>query len=93
MGGRATFQLVASLPLSKTGLLDRPPLVPLLGAQSKFITPGAPGSSEILHRLTLKEGGRMPLLGSERTDEEGVRLIREWIEQLGAVPRAASGGK
>ena len=35
----------------------------------------------------------MPLLGSERTDEEGVRLIREWIEQLGAMPRAASGGK
>ena len=93
VGGRATFQLVASLPLSKTGLLDRPPLVPLLGPHSKFITPGAPGSSEILHRLTLKEGGRMPLLGSERTDEEGVRLIREWIEQLGTMPRAESGGK
>ena len=65
--------------LGKTGLLDRPPLVPLLGPHSKYITPGAPGSSEILHRLTLKEGGRMPLLGSERTEEEGVRKsMRRW---------------
>ncbi len=82
VGGRAAFQLMASLPLAKTGLIGGQPLVPLLGPDSKLVLPGEPARSELFHRLTLKEGGRMPLLGSEQTDDEGVELIRRWILQL-----------
>ncbi len=82
VGGRAQFQMVESLPLAKTGLVNGAPLVPLLGPESRFVAPGAPDRSEILHRLMLKEGGRMPLLGSEQNDTEGAALIREWIRQL-----------
>ena len=56
--------------------------MPLLGADSRFLTPRAPERSEILPRMNLKEGGRMPLLGSDRTDTEGAELIRRWILQL-----------
>jgi uncharacterized repeat protein (TIGR03806 family) len=82
VGGRAAFQLPESLPLAQTGLVNGQPLVPLLGSAAKLVVPGDPARSEVLHRLTLKEGGRMPLLGSEQTDDEGVELIRQWILQL-----------
>ena len=82
VGGRAAFQLMESLPLAKTGVVNGRPLVPLLGADSRLITPGDPARSEIFYRLTLKEGGRMPLLGSRQTDDEGAELVRQWILQL-----------
>ena len=82
VGGRPSFQMIASLPLAKTGLINGTPLVPLLGPGARVITPGAPERSELFHRISLKEGGRMPLLGSEQTDTEGVELLRQWIAQL-----------
>ncbi len=82
VGGRPSFQMVESLSLAKTGLINGTPLVPLLGPEARVITPGAPGRSELFHRLTLKEGGRMPLVGSEQTDPEGTELIRQWIAEL-----------
>ena len=41
--------------------------------------PGDPDRSEIVHRTSMTTGGRMPLLGSQERDGEGIRLIREWI--------------
>ncbi|MDP3069390.1 MAG: PQQ-dependent sugar dehydrogenase [Opitutaceae bacterium] len=82
VGGRAQFQLVESHPLAKTGLINGQPLVPLLGAEARIVTPGAPEKSELLHRMTLKTGGRMPLLGSEQPDEAGLALLRTWIAGL-----------
>ena len=82
VGGRAAFQLIESLPLAKTGLINGQPLVPLLGPESRLIVPGDPAHSELFHRLTMKDGGRMPLLGSQQIDDEGAELIRQWILQL-----------
>jgi hypothetical protein len=58
----------------------------VLGGGAKLIAPGDPERSELLHRLQMKTGGRMPLLGSERTDEAGVELIRAWIRHLSEAP-------
>ncbi len=82
VGGRAAFQLMVSLPLAKTGLVQGRPLVPLLGPEAKLIAPGAPERSELIHRMTMSTGGRMPLLGSRVRDEAGVELLRQWILQL-----------
>ena len=79
VGGRAAFQLVESIPLNRAGLIGGQPLVPLLGTDAKIITPGSPERSELFHRLSLTGGGRMPLLGTQQTDREGVELIRRWI--------------
>ena len=82
VGGRTAFQLLESLPLEKTGLINGRPLVPLLGPEARLVIPGKPEQSEIFHRISLKEGGRMPLIGSQQTDTAGVELIREWILNL-----------
>jgi hypothetical protein len=82
VGGRAAFQMVESQPLDKTGLINGKPLVPLLEPDARIITPGDPAHSELFHRLTLREGGRMPLLGSATPDEAGIDLIRAWISSL-----------
>ena len=82
VGGRAGFQFAESVPFAKAGIINGQPLVPLLGPDSKIVTPGRPDRSELLHRITLEAGGRMPLVGSEQTDKAGADLIRKWIEQL-----------
>lgn len=82
VGGRAQFQLGATIPLEEAGLVNGAPLAPLLGEGSRIVAPGAPERSELFHRFTLKEGGRMPLLGTMQTDPEGAALLRAWIESL-----------
>jgi uncharacterized repeat protein (TIGR03806 family) len=90
VGGRAEFQLLDSLPLAKTGLIHGRPLVPLLGPTSRLVIPGHPEQSELFHRLSLKEGGRMPLMGSQVPDAGGIDLIRQWILSMGEKPAAAT---
>lgn len=82
VGGRAAFQLTEAIPLARAGLINGQPLVPLLGGDSKIITPGLPERSEIIHRLSIAEGGRMPMLGAQQKDLEGVDLIRRWIQEM-----------
>jgi uncharacterized repeat protein (TIGR03806 family) len=82
VGGRAAFQLMSSLPLEQTGLVNGQPLVALLGPDAKIVAPRNPEKSELFHRMRLKDGGRMPLIGTEIRDDAGLALIREWIEKL-----------
>lgn len=82
VGGRAAFQLMDSITLAETGAIGGQPLVPLLGADAKIVAPGHPETSELMHRFSSKEGGRMPPIGSDRPDEVGIALIRQWILQL-----------
>jgi glucose/arabinose dehydrogenase len=82
VGGRAQFQLAETIPLEEAGLVNSTPLAPLLGGDSRIVAPGAPERSELFHRFTLKEGGRMPLLGTAQTDSQGEALLRAWIESL-----------
>ncbi len=82
VGGRAQFQLVETIPLEEAGLVNSTPLAPLLGGDSRIVAPGSPERSELFHRFRLKEGGRMPLLGTAQTDSQGEALLRAWIESL-----------
>ena len=82
VGGRATFQLMDYLPLARTGLVNGVPIVPLLGPDSRLVVPGEPLRSELYHRVATASGGRMPLLGAQLPDKEGINLIRDWIASL-----------
>jgi uncharacterized repeat protein (TIGR03806 family) len=82
LAGRATLRLSDSTPLPEAGLVDVPAAVPLLGPPARLVKPGEPEASELLHRMRTKAGGRMPLIGSDVMDEQGVDLIRRWISQL-----------
>jgi uncharacterized repeat protein (TIGR03806 family) len=82
-GGNADFQLLATLPIDQTGTLN---VVPVHGAfglkDSRYIVPGHPERSVLLHRMTLTGLGRMPHVASRTVDQEGVSLVAEWIRQL-----------
>jgi hypothetical protein len=59
---------------------------PALGTTvPRFVTPGEPDASRLI-ALVSRRGFllHMPPLGSQRVDPDGVRLLRAWIEGMGA---------
>jgi len=53
------------------------------GGHKYGIMPGQPDQSILVHRIeSLEPGEMMPELGRKMTHEEGVALIRQWIEQM-----------
>src|SRR5207248_8063426 len=51
---------------------------------SAIIAPADPYRSVLYYRVSKLGGGRMPHIGSEIVDDEGVRLLHDWIRQLPA---------
>jgi uncharacterized repeat protein (TIGR03806 family) len=92
-GGNADFQLLATLPLSQTGTID------VRGGQGNFdlvdpryIVPGEPERSLIWYRMTLRGLGRMPHIASKVVDEQGVKLVGDWIREMNPRPAVAPAG-
>jgi uncharacterized repeat protein (TIGR03806 family) len=82
-GGISDFQLLATLPLAETGALNTLPGQGTLDLKDpRIIVPGDPKRSLIAHRMHLLGIGRMPHIASNVVDEEGVKLIGEWIKGL-----------
>ena len=82
-GGNAEFELHASIPLTLTKAVDTLPGQGLFGlTDPRIITPGDPLRSMILHRMEITTLGRMPHVASKVVDEDGVKLIREWLTKL-----------
>lgn len=82
-GGNTEFQLLATLKLEETGIVNTPPahggfFLP----QAAVLASGDPVRSVLLYRMAKLGSGRMPRLGSDVVDEGGVRLIHEWIASL-----------
>lgn len=84
LGGRAQFQLLHWLDLTDTGAINARPLVglPGIGDSGRVISPGHPELSEIVRRMEIRGPNQMPLIGSDRVDEAGMALIRQWISSL-----------
>jgi len=82
-GGNAEFQLLATLPLAETGILNvRPGHGLFKMKESRLIVPGKPGQSMIPYRMNKIGLGRMPHVGSNLVDEQGTKLVTDWIRQL-----------
>ncbi|MCE9528894.1 MAG: hypothetical protein K8R36_22845, partial [Planctomycetales bacterium] len=82
-GGNAEFELHASIPLLDTKAVDTLPGQGLFTLKDpRIITPGDPARSMILHRMELTTLGRMPHVASKVVDEEGVKIVREWLTKL-----------
>jgi putative heme-binding domain-containing protein len=82
-GGTADLQLGYDVPLEETKTVEVRP------AQGTFeihgahiLSPGDPYRSVLLYRVSKLGPGRMPHIGSEMVDEQGTRLIHDWIAQL-----------
>jgi uncharacterized repeat protein (TIGR03806 family) len=85
-GGNADFQLLHTLPLDETGTVLAPPGQGTFDLDDpKILIPGDAKRSLIWHRMQITGLGRMPHIASNVVDDEAVKLIAEWIEQLPPV--------
>lgn len=86
-GGSVVLELDIAKSLKETGILDvRPKQGDFSIADARIIAPGDPGRSVLLYRMAKFGRGRMPHLGSEWPDSEGIELINQWICSLGNKP-------
>jgi len=81
-GGNAEFQLLATLDVSDTGTLGVRPAHGAFGIpHARILAPAIPIAPSCF-TACLSWPGRMPRIGSTVTDERGLRLIQDWIQQL-----------
>ncbi|MEM6801025.1 MAG: PA14 domain-containing protein [Bacteroidota bacterium] len=88
---RAQFDARITTPLARQNLIFGGVNSPLGIDNAKVIVPGDINSSILFHRAnSLTEGIAMPPLAKKLIDEEGVELLRNWIQNM--EPRENSGG-
>jgi uncharacterized repeat protein (TIGR03806 family) len=82
-GGISDFQLLATLPLKETGTINTRPGQGTFDLKDpRILVPGKPERSLLLHRMGRLGLGRMPHIASNVVDQEGVRLIEQWIKEM-----------
>jgi putative heme-binding domain-containing protein len=83
-GGTSAFVLNGKIELEKMELVDAPAVQGDFGIPAaKVIASGKPSHSVLVYRMLKSGRGHMPQFGPTLVDEEGVRLICQWIESLG----------
>lgn len=86
-GGAAKIILPHETPLAETNLLGvRPSLGMFDLTDPHLVSGGDPSRSALAFRMAKLGQGRMPHLGSEVVDDQGVRLISRWIASLPPSP-------
>lgn len=86
-GGAARIDLRHELPLAETQAVGVRPGLGGFELKDPFIVcAGDPARSVLLYRMAKAGQGRMPHVGSETVDVEGVKLLAAWIASLGAAP-------
>lgn len=82
-GGNARMELEYSKPLDAMEVVSNFPQHDSFGiAQPLIVAPGQPDQSVMLKRLGRRGRGQMPPLVSNRVDEQGVELLRQWIASM-----------
>ena len=82
-GGNSKIELGSKTPLAKAHLIDEPPVHENLGiSDARLIAPGSArkiGAVQTNHAAREKQ---MPPISTNVVDEQGARLIEEWIRSL-----------
>ncbi len=82
-GGNSPMLLGYETEFSKAKLIGEKPVHDTLGiADALLVAPGDPARSVLHARITRRGTNQMPPTSTNRIDEEGAKLIRQWIEQL-----------
>ncbi len=83
-GGNADFQLLSTLALKDTGTINvRPGQGTFDLTDPRILVPGEPERSLLHYRMTKLGLGHMPHIASNLLDEQGEKLIYDWIKQMG----------
>jgi putative heme-binding domain-containing protein len=79
-GGQVVLELDYSKPLKEMGIFDVPPRQGDFGiSDARIMAPGFPWQSVLFYRMAKVGRGRMPHLGSEWPDLDGLRVVGSWI--------------
>jgi len=83
-GGNALMELEFVTKLDKMRVVDVKPVHTTFDLKdAKLLVPGAPERSVLVHRIGLRGvSGQMPPMSSNRVDEAGLALMREWVMSL-----------
>ena len=82
-GGLVPMNLEHELPNDRIAALGVTPQRGTFSIRNaQVIAPGQPERSTLYYRMAKLGSGRMPHLGSKVVDDEGLKLIYEWIESL-----------
>lgn len=83
-GGTSAFALNSNIKLEDMKLVDADAVQGDFGIQSaKVIASGDPCQSVLVYRMLKTGRGHMPQFGPTLVDDEGVHLIKQWIDSLG----------
>lgn len=83
-GGNARLELGFATPAEKTNLFDVAPQHHTFGIEeARVIASGFSERSTLYRRMGMRSAGQMPPLATSRVDEQALRLMHNWIEQLG----------
>lgn len=86
-GGNAQMDLEFSKSLHGLNIVDVKPIHTSFGLpDARLIAPGDPDRSVLLKRIATRGPNQMPQLSTNRVDEQGVALMREWIQSLKKSP-------
>ncbi|MBL8221994.1 MAG: hypothetical protein JNL62_22340 [Bryobacterales bacterium] len=82
-GGNSMIELGYKTPLDKSRMLNEPPMHETFGiANALLVAPGDSARSVLHHRMNIRGTGQMPPTSSNRVDEAGAALLRDWINKL-----------
>jgi putative heme-binding domain-containing protein len=83
-GGAGSFELLWKLSDRDLQVLDALPRQGTFDIpEARLVAPGQPYRSLLYLRMAKQGRGRMPHLGSESVDEQGLAWIEAWIRELG----------
>ncbi len=86
-GGNGDFLLLATVTPDEMGITDeRPKQGGFYIPDARVLAPGDPYRSVLFYRFAKSGPGRMPRLGSNVIDHDGLNLIHDWIASLEPQP-------
>lgn len=86
-GGSALIDLRHDITIGETRVLNVRPVLGGFDLHDPYIVCGGdPARSSLFYRVAKLGRGRMPHVGSDAVDVEGLRVLALWIEELKALP-------
>ncbi len=82
-GSGLTAQMNIAVPSDELELIGHAPNRGYLGLEgAPQIDPGNPYGSILYYRVATQGAGRMPMIGSQILDTDGIRIVHDWIRSL-----------